>query len=175
MERIRSVKSHLNIGGWVGTCGWAKRNAASFLLPPLIVPRCSNTLIRFFLVFPSSHIEIPRACAGAGPNDRRAASFDLFLCLRSALSTPHHLLRPCHAFFPISFGTINISANLAFSSRDSLQSTILMPNILSQSRLSPAKKPPSHPVTFDFSVLFLHIISLIHRYLILYHSQVAIF
>ena len=61
------------------------------------------------------------------------ASFDLILCFRSAPSTLRHLLRPCHAFFPIPFDSINICANLASSSPDSQQSSILMPNILSQS------------------------------------------
>jgi hypothetical protein len=82
-------------------------------------------------------------------------------------------LCPCHAFFLVPFNTVNICANLASSSRGSLQSSILMPNILSQSTiLSPAKNAfPSLP---DFSVLFLHTIFLIHRHLALYHSQVAI-
>ncbi|KAI0265521.1 hypothetical protein BGY98DRAFT_1034770, partial [Russula aff. rugulosa BPL654] len=40
-----------------------------------------------------------------------------------------------------------------------------MPNILSQNTLSPAKNTfSSLPVSFDFYVLFLHTISLIHRH-----------
>jgi len=125
----------------------------------------------------SSHVEMPGACAG--PNDGRTRLVrPHFVPPLRAQSTSRHLLRPYHAFFPIPFHTVNICANFASSSRDSLQSSNLMPNIrvLYQITLSPAKKRvPYLPVSFDFSVLFLHTISLIHRHLALYHSQVAIF
>jgi hypothetical protein len=159
--------------GWV-RFGATECRSSSFLFPPPVVPRCFNTY-SFFSCFTSFHVEIPRARAGPNDGRARAASFDLVLCLRSALSTPRHLLHPCHASFPIPFEIINICANLASTSRDSLQSSILMPNILSQSMLSPAKNAfPSLPVSFYISVLFLHTISLIHRLLALYHSRVAI-
>jgi len=118
----------------------------------------------FISCFTSSHVEIPRACAG--PNDRRATSFDLILCVHSALSTPRHL-RPCHTFFPIPFDTLNICTNLAshpailcsrlFSCRTSCLTVYCL--LRTPFRL--------FPCLTTFSVLFLHTISLIHRHLAL--------
>jgi hypothetical protein len=136
--------------------------STSFLLPPPVVPPCS-TPYSFFSCFTSPHVEIPRAWAG--PNDEPAASFGLIL-FRPVDPSPSP---PCHAFFPIPFDTVNICANFAPSSRDSLPPSIFMPNILSQSTLFSFR-----PVSFDFSVLLLHTISLILHHLALYHFQVAI-
>jgi hypothetical protein len=79
---------------------------------------------------------------------------------------------PCHAFFPIlrhcqylrqpRFLIPRFSAVL-YSHAEQSQSTML----------SPAKN--AFPSLSDFSVLFLHTISLIHRHLALYHPQVAIY
>jgi hypothetical protein len=110
--------------------------------PPPVVPRCKlqySFVLFLFYQLPASHVEIPRA--GAGPYDgrARAASFDLVPPLRPVDPSP-------------SFDIVNICANLASTSRDSLQSSILMPNILSQSTLSPAKNTfPSLPVSSDIS------------------------
>ena len=48
-----------------------------------------------------------------------------------------------------------------------------MPNILSQSTIKSLLQK-TRSVSSDFSVLFLHTISLIHRHLAVYYSQVAI-
>jgi hypothetical protein len=101
--------------------------SCSLLLTPPVVPRCSSS----FLVLPAPTSRF-RALV-LGPNDGRA-SFDVILCLpRSVLWTPRHLLRPCHAFFHIPFDLVNICASLASRCRDSLQSSILISNIMSQS------------------------------------------
>jgi hypothetical protein len=135
VRSLTDAPSEPNISG---TCGLAQRHAAAaaFFFRPLLC-RASPRLTRSFLILP-----IPTSRFRAhvlGPNDGRGASFDLTLCLRSALWAPRHLLRPCHAFFPIPFDLVNICASFASPCRDSLQFSILMPNIMSQSILSPAK------------------------------------
>lgn len=111
--------------------------SSGFLFPLTVMPRCFNTH-SFFSCFNSSRVEILRACAG--PNDGRAASFDLILCLRFALSIPRHTyppslscvlpnsLRCCQYLLQPYFLISRFSAVLYF-----------MPNICT---LSPAKNAP---------------------------------
>ena len=88
------------------------------------------------------------------------------------------LYRDCLALDQPSLRHFQHLRQLAFSYHDSLQSSTLVPipeqSSCCQTVVSCEKRVPSPPVSFDFSVLFLHSISLIHRHLAVYHSQVAI-
>ena len=128
------------------------------------VPWCAALLRYLFVLF--FFYQFSRRDASAClccPNEGRA-SFDLILC-----SAPP--CRPCHAFFPITFDTVNIYSNLASSS--AILSSPLFSCRTSSLRV---QKPPFHlfPPLSTLSVLFLHTISLIHRHLALYHSQMTI-
>jgi hypothetical protein len=143
------LPSQISVVG-LGHAVWRNAVAPAFFFRPLLC-RTASILIHSFLALlvPTSRF---RALVLAQMTDGSPRSTSFNLCLRSALSSPRHLLRPCHSFFPIPFDNVDICANLASTSRDSLQSSILMPNILSQSTLSPAKNAfPSLPVSFDFS------------------------
>jgi hypothetical protein len=134
-------------------------------------------LYSFFLVLPvpTSRFRAPVLAQMTGGLPH-SASF----CASAPPCRPCHLLRPCHTLFTIyylrwrqdlrqpRFLVLRFSAVL-YSHAEHPVSEYCM--------LFPAKNAgvSSLPVSFDFSVIFLHIISLIHRHLALYHSQVAFF
>jgi hypothetical protein len=97
----------------------------------------------FLSCFTSSHVGIPRAC----PNDGRAASFDVILCLHPVDPLPSHP---------------SLSCLLRYSLRHSeylRQPRFIIPRfsavLCSQSTLSASKNAfRFFPVSYDFSVLF---------------------
>jgi hypothetical protein len=99
---------------WVGTCGLAQRNAAApaFFPAPCCAALQASILIRSFSCFtssqlPASHVELVLAQMTDGPGPPRSTSLPP---LRPVDPSP-------------SFDIVNICANLASISRDSLQSS----------------------------------------------------
>jgi hypothetical protein len=106
--------------------GATECRSSSFFFPSPVVPRCFNTY-SFFSCFTSSHVEIPRA--GGGPNDGRAALFDLIcvsaspcrpLAISSVPGMPSSLFPSTLSIFvPTSLPHPAISCSPLFSCRSS--------------------------------------------------------